>query len=238
MSATTITTHQTHHTHHTPVAARIDVRPSTRTLLAAGAVAGPLFIAVATAQVLTRDGFDLGRHPLSLLALGDMGWVQISNFVVAGLLMIAFASGVRRRLPDGRGATWIPRLVTGFGVGLISSGIFVADPENAFPLGTPGGPATVISWHGIAHGAGAALAFDSLIAACVLLAVRFKAEGRRTTALASVAVAVVLLVVPMPVSADGISIRLAVAALVAFTATTVAALVLRRQAVDVTRHEG
>ena len=48
-------------------------RPSTsvvptRILLIAGAVAGPIFAAVATAQVLLRDGFDLRRHPLSQLA--------------------------------------------------------------------------------------------------------------------------------------------------------------------------
>jgi hypothetical protein len=48
---------------------------STRTLLACGVAAGPLFTGVSLLQVLARDGFDLGRHPLSLLSLGDAGWV-------------------------------------------------------------------------------------------------------------------------------------------------------------------
>ena len=67
--------------------------PSTRVLVTAGVVAGPLFVLVGLVQVLTREGFDLTRHPLSLLALGDLGWIQIANFIVAGVLMLAFALG-------------------------------------------------------------------------------------------------------------------------------------------------
>lgn len=58
---------------------------------------------MAGAQVLTRDGFDLSRHPLSELSLGDLGWVQIANFVPTGLLAISFALGARRVLYPGRG---------------------------------------------------------------------------------------------------------------------------------------
>ena len=64
----------------TPAAAAIDRQSSsvvpTRILLIAGAAAGPIFAAVATAQVLLRDGFDLRRHPLSQLATGDLGFGQ------------------------------------------------------------------------------------------------------------------------------------------------------------------
>jgi hypothetical protein len=42
-------------------------------LLACGVIAGPLFVAVAA------------------LSLGDLGWIQITNFVVAGLLSTAFS---------------------------------------------------------------------------------------------------------------------------------------------------
>jgi hypothetical protein len=34
----------------------------TRTLLTAGAVAGPLWAAVSLAQAATRDGYDITRH--------------------------------------------------------------------------------------------------------------------------------------------------------------------------------
>ena len=83
----------------------------TRTLLAAGVVAGPLFVSVAAVQVLTRDGFDLRRHPLSMLALGEYGWIQVINFIAAGVLSLIFAVGVARRLQAGPGSTWAPRLL-------------------------------------------------------------------------------------------------------------------------------
>jgi hypothetical protein len=49
-------------------------------------------------QALTRDGFDPTRHPLSLLSLGELGWVQIANFVVTGVLYLACAVGMWRVL--------------------------------------------------------------------------------------------------------------------------------------------
>jgi hypothetical protein len=107
-----------------PGATAPDTTSATRTqaLLICGVVAGPLYVVVALLQVLFRDGFDLSRHPLSLLSLGDWGWIQITNFVVGGLLAIGFAIGLRRVLCPGRGATWAPLLVGGYGVGLIAGG--------------------------------------------------------------------------------------------------------------------
>ena len=43
---------------------------STRALLTAGVVAGPFYIALVVGQALTRDGFDIGRHPASMLSNG------------------------------------------------------------------------------------------------------------------------------------------------------------------------
>ena len=83
----------------------------TRRLLGAGFIAGPIFVCTAAIQVLTRDGFDLRRHPLSMLALGEHGWIQVINFILAGVLSLIFALGVARRLPDGPGSRWAPRLL-------------------------------------------------------------------------------------------------------------------------------
>jgi hypothetical protein len=71
-------------------------------LLTAGIVAGPLFLVLWALQAFTRDGFDPGRHPISLLSLGDLGWIQIANFVVTGALFVACAVGLRRVLRRGR----------------------------------------------------------------------------------------------------------------------------------------
>jgi Protein of unknown function (DUF998) len=99
----------------------------TARLLACGVLAGPLFLAVLMIQAFTRNGFDLSRHPISLLSLGDLGWIQIANFVVTGALMVACATGMRRVLRPGRSGTWAPRLVGAFGVGLILAGVFTTD---------------------------------------------------------------------------------------------------------------
>jgi hypothetical protein len=96
----------------TPVDRRI---AETRTLLACGVVAGPLFVAGSLVQAFTREGYDLGRHPISLLSLGDLGWLQVTNFVVTGALYVACAVGLRRALQSGPGGTWGPRLVGALG---------------------------------------------------------------------------------------------------------------------------
>ena len=63
-------------------------RPLTRILLLCGAIAGPLFIFTVLIQDYTRPGFDPRLDPLSLLSLGDWGWVQIVNFALAGVLIL------------------------------------------------------------------------------------------------------------------------------------------------------
>lgn len=150
----------------------------TRSLLGYGILAGPAYVLVSVAQALTRDGFDLTRHSWSLLANGSLGWIQTTNFVLTGLMVLAFAVGLRRALRPGRAATWAPRLVAGYGAGLVAAGIFRADPALGFPVGTPDGIAEV-SWHGALHLAVGAVGFGCLIAACLVLGRRFAAEGRR-----------------------------------------------------------
>ena len=76
---------------------------STRLLLGAGVVAGPIFVVTAGVQAATRHGFSLSHQPLSMLSLGDLGWIQITNFVLAGLLSLAFSMGVARWLATGPG---------------------------------------------------------------------------------------------------------------------------------------
>jgi hypothetical membrane protein len=183
----------------------------TRALLACGVVAGPLFLVVALLQALTRDGFDLGRHPLSLLSLGELGWIQIANFVVAGLLSVAFAVGLRRVLHPGRGGTWGPLLVGAYGVGLIGGGVFLADAGAGFPPGAPAGAPEQLSWHGILHDLAHVLAFLALTTACFVLARRFAALGQRGWATYCVATGVALLGLMAWPDRDTVLVQLAVA---------------------------
>lgn len=96
---------------------------ASRGLLAAGVVAGPLFVITVLIQSATRAGFDPKVHPLSLLSLGDLGWIQITNFVLSGLLFVAAAVGLRRTLRSGPGRTWGPILMGVFGVSLVWGGV-------------------------------------------------------------------------------------------------------------------
>src|SRR5688572_1432926 len=122
----------------------------TKTLLTCGSAAGPLYILLGLLQMAIRPGFDITRHALSLLANGNLGWIQTLNFLVSGLLLIAGAVGVKRALGSGPGSPWAPRMLALYGWGLIGASIFRADPALGFPPGTPldNNP---ISWQGMLH---------------------------------------------------------------------------------------
>ena len=106
-------------------------------LLLCGAIAGPLFIVVLLIQDYTRPGFDPRLDNLSLLSLGDWGWVQMTNFILVGVLNLLYAVGLWRRVHPGRGGTWGPILMALYGLGLVVVGILRTDPANGFPPGVP-----------------------------------------------------------------------------------------------------
>ena len=144
---------------------------STRRLLLCGAVAGPVYLALGLLQVLMRDGFDMRRHALSQLANGDMGWVQIANFVFAGVLVLLGSLAVRRTLRASRGGTWGPLLLALYGIGMLGAAAFVADPAPDFPPGTVTDPG--MSTIGLMHFVFGAITFYSIIAATFVFARRF-----------------------------------------------------------------
>jgi hypothetical membrane protein len=166
----------------------------TRALLTCGIVAGPLYMIVGAFEVLTRPGFDVRYNMLSQMSLGDQGWIQVANFVVSGLLVLAGAVGIRRALRSGPASTWGPRLVGVYGLGLIAAAIFSADPGFGFPPGTPAGPPTTMSTHSLLHFVSALFGFFAIIGACVVFARRFAKLGQRGWATYSVVTGVVFLV--------------------------------------------
>ncbi|MEO8032769.1 MAG: DUF998 domain-containing protein [Gemmatimonadota bacterium] len=150
----------------------------TRLLLLGGVLAGPFYVLVGLGQILLRPGFDIHRHALSLMSNGNLGWIQVGNFIISGCLVIAGALGVRRALAPGRAGTWGPLLLGVYGLGLIGAGLLVADPMDGFPLGTPPGPPAVTSWHGPYHFVAGGIGFFGLIAACFVFARRYFGAGR------------------------------------------------------------
>lgn len=165
----------------------------TRSLLGYGLLAGPFYVAIVLGQALTRPGFNLSRDDASLLSNGNLGWIQVANFLLTGLMVIACAVGVRRALSRGWGAVWGPLLLAVYGVGLIGAGLFVADPMNGFPPGAPAGRPESITTHGLLHLTFAGVGFLCFVAACFVLARRFSAEGRRGWARFSVATGTIFL---------------------------------------------
>ncbi len=150
---------------------------TTRRLLLAGAVSAPLWCTVALTQAATRSDFDFSDEPLSMLATGSLGWLQITDFLVGGLLIVLGAVGLRRALPGSRAlAGW-------WGVSgalMATAGVFTMDP-----LGTPG-----LSGHAIGHMLCGTISFAALTVTCVILAVRLRREGRTGRAVVSVLAAV------------------------------------------------
>jgi hypothetical membrane protein len=145
-------------------------------LLFSGVVGPVAFVVTFLIEGATRAGYDASRHYVSLLALGEGGWVQVVNFLFCGACVIAFAIGAGRTLGSGPARTWGPRLLFLFGAALIAAGVFVADPALGYP---PGAWATVPpSPNGALHGIAGGVTFTSLAAAAVVFSRRFGGAWR------------------------------------------------------------
>jgi hypothetical protein len=166
----------------------------TKALLSCGAVAGPLFVLAFLVEGATRAGYDPLRHPVSSLALGDHGWMQTANFVVAGLLTLAFAAGLQLALWPGKGSTWGPLLIGAWAIGLLGAGIFPTDPVSGYPPGAPD-QLPGYTWHGALHDHFSLPGFVALAATCFVFGSRFAARGERGWALYSAVTGVVFVVV-------------------------------------------
>jgi hypothetical protein len=164
---------------HRPAIVDKPASSTTRRLLACGAIAGPLFVAVALLQALTVPGFDLRRHAISLLEAGPLGGIQMANFLISGILLLAYAAGLRSALRDKAGRIWAPLLIAVCGLGFIGGAAFHPDPGLGFPPGTPDRIPAGMSMHAALHMVSGSLAFLALIAACFVIARSFTATVER-----------------------------------------------------------
>jgi hypothetical membrane protein len=185
-------------------------RTLTRRLLACGVVAGPLFVVTGLIQAFTISGFDLRRHYLSQLSGGQLGWIQMANFIVTGLLFAASALGTWRLLRGSRMGIAGPAMIGAFGLCFAAAGLFVADPANGFPPGVA--VPQQMSWHSIAHGIVAILAFLFLFVACLLLAYRAVRMRRWGWAAVTLAAGLISFFLPsVPNSSGGVFLFVAAA---------------------------
>ncbi|GGM21646.1 DUF998 domain-containing protein [Promicromonospora citrea] len=158
----------------------------TRSMLGWGVVAGPFYLVVGLVLALTREGFDLARHPLSALMLGEGGWMQVVNLGLSGLMVLVAGVGTVRAGARGTGIG-----VATYGVGMVAGAVFRPDPLSGFPPGQDG--ATVPSASGILHLASGGVGLVAVAVAAILFGGWLARRGERGRAAWSrVAGAVVL----------------------------------------------
>jgi hypothetical membrane protein len=137
-------------------------------LLRALGVAAPIaFAAVFFWEGSVRPHYRARRHFVSLLALGDRGWVQTVNFLVCGVSLVAFATTAIAVHATGHYGPLAIGSIGVFGVALILAGVFPTDPALGYPPGVASGWPDVQSRRGAIHGVSGVLGFAALAAGCI-----------------------------------------------------------------------
>jgi len=143
-----------------------------------GLIGPVLFGFVVTTLTILKDDFllSLGWHPLlaptfdwpSGLALGQFGWIMTATFILSGLMMTIFASGLRLSLPRSQ-LTFISTLALSL-AGLAIAGLaFTTDPTIR---------STPATWHGHLHDFSFVVLGLTLIPAMILLGFAFQQDTR------------------------------------------------------------
>jgi hypothetical protein len=151
---------------------------TTKRAAVAGMIGPIMFSLLVVSLTLIQYDFmlGLGWHPLqasdvpwpSALALGPYGWLQVVNFVLFGLLLIAFAVGLDREIVAGKWAKLGPTLLSVAGIALVFCG-FKTDPHLA------SGPQTIAGWM---HTLGFFLLLGSLLPTFFVIGRRLRKDAR------------------------------------------------------------
>jgi len=166
---------------------------TTNVLLILGAIAGPLFTLLWFVEGMTREGYNPLRIPVSSLSIGEMGWTQMVNFIVSGLLTVIMAIGLRRAAKTRGGSTWGPLLIGLAGLGMIAAGFFTTASMNGYPAGTPALPIKV-SRSELMHNLVSTLFFIGIPAASFVFTRRFFVWRERGWAVYSLATGLAFIV--------------------------------------------
>jgi len=144
----------------------------------AGMIGPMLFGGVVTTLTILKYDFllSLGWHPLyaptfdwpSGLALGHYGWIMTGTFLLSGLMMTLFASGLRLSLPPVCQSRFA---ILGLSlVGIALAGLaFTTDPTIR---------STGATWHGRLHDTSFVLLGLALVPSMILLGFAFRKDAR------------------------------------------------------------
>jgi len=149
-----------------------------RAAIISGLIGPVLFAIVVTSLTIIKYDFllSLGWHPLNAptfdwpsgLALGSYGWIMTLTFILSGLMMTIFASGLRLNLPPSR-ITLIATFTLSL-AGLALAGLaFTTDPTIR------SSPAT---WHGCLHDLSFVLLGLTLMPAMIFMGFAFHTNER------------------------------------------------------------
>jgi hypothetical protein len=170
---------------------------SNEALVGAGWLVAPVFYGLALFQLVIRPDFDIRVLPISFLSLGELGWIQVGNFIITGGLALLCAFGLRAVLRGEKAGTWGPILVGLFGIGMIMAGLFRPDPIPGVSPGVDAGTNVAMTASGALHMVGFFMAFPALIAACFVFTRRFMALGQRGWAIYSMATGIAVPIITM-----------------------------------------
>jgi len=137
-------------------------RPTIRRLALAGILGPPFFVLVFLILGLVKPGYDPVTRFVSEGSIGDLGWVQIANFLILGPALLIFAVGLRLGFGDRLSGQIGSALIAVAGIGIVFAGVFVADPGTQ-----------VATTHGGLHIVASLVTFLCLALACFFFARRF-----------------------------------------------------------------
>lgn len=145
-----------------------------------GLVGPILFALVVTFLTIFKYDFllSIGWHPIndptfdwpSGLALGDYGWIMTATFLLSGLTMAIFASGLRLCLPRASLTFFAALALTLAGLALAGLA-FTTDPTIR---------STPATWHGRLHDLSFVVLGLTLMPAMILLGFVFRQDSRWT----------------------------------------------------------
>jgi hypothetical membrane protein len=112
-----------------------------QTALAWAGISGPLIF---TACYMVQEAFRTEEYspivePVSALEAGPNGWIQQVNFVVFGILTLAYAAGLHRGVRPTRRGVVGPALIAVSGIGLFLAAILPLREDAAGVTYDPGG---------------------------------------------------------------------------------------------------
>lgn len=138
-------------------------------MLGAGLAAAILFIVVTLVEICLRPGFSIEQHTISMLSLGDRGWLMVATFVICGILTLVFAVAVWQL----SGARLAAGLLMVFGACCVLAGFFPTRGAQGFPLGTARNRLPDMDFSANLHLIIVSIGFGALILACLVLSTHY-----------------------------------------------------------------